>query len=383
MIASAGAGKTKYLIDKAFEIIDKQKNAKVLITTYTRSNAEQIRNRVKKKNFEIGSTFSIPEGIIIQEWFSFLLSEGIRPFKSLMDKKLRYKSISLFPDFQYNLNLYKSESDVLQHYFVKYRIVPNSLSKFVIKANERTENEVINRLSKIYSYIFIDEVQDLAGYDLELIKELFKSTINILLVGDPRQVTYLTHQPRLNSPYKDGKIKQYVKDKCDGIKVEIDLSTLKKSHRNNGPICDFSSRLYPSMEVSIPCDCSECRILNSYEGIFVIRKSDVEKCEEQFKEENIGVLRWQKAIYPEKNYGDSKGLTFDRVIIYPTRTIVGYLKNGELLKKKKNKKGNWEEADAFDIAKFYVAITRARTSVFIVYDYKDEDVFIEGVQKYI
>ena len=94
-------------------------------------------------------------------------------------------------------------------------------------------------------------------------------------------------------------------------------------------------------------------------------------------------MRWQKAIYPEKNYGDSKGLTFDRVIIYPTRTIVGYLKNGELLKKKKNKKGNWEEADAFDIAKFYVAITRARTSVFIVYDYKDEDVFIEGVQKYI
>lgn len=29
---------------------------------------------------------------------------------------------------------------------------------------------IINRLSRIYSHIFIDEVQDLAGYDLELIK---------------------------------------------------------------------------------------------------------------------------------------------------------------------------------------------------------------------
>ena len=46
------------------------------------------------------------------------------------------------------------------------------------------------------NYIFIDEVQDLAGSDLELIKLLFKTNSNTTLVGDPRQVTYLTHNEK-------------------------------------------------------------------------------------------------------------------------------------------------------------------------------------------
>ena len=33
----------------------------------------------------------------------------------------------------------------------------------------------------------------MAGYDLEIIKLLFGLETNILLVGDPRQVTYHTH----------------------------------------------------------------------------------------------------------------------------------------------------------------------------------------------
>ncbi|WP_424769430.1 UvrD-helicase domain-containing protein [Paenibacillus sp. sgz302251] len=51
-------------------------------------------------------------------------------------------------------------------------------------------------MSKIFSHIFIDKIQDLAGYDLEIVKLLLKSRSNILFVGDPRQVTYLTHIER-------------------------------------------------------------------------------------------------------------------------------------------------------------------------------------------
>ncbi|MFN8250241.1 MAG: hypothetical protein U0V75_00060 [Ferruginibacter sp.] len=96
----------------------------------------------------------------------------------------------------------------------------------------------------------------------------------------------------------------------------------------------------------------------------------------------ICVVLWQKSVNPEKNFGDSKGLTYDRVIIYPTKTIANYLLDGKLVKKVKNKKGVVEEQDAFDIAKFYVALTRARYSVAIVYDYKDSDSFIDGIVKY-
>jgi ATP-dependent exoDNAse (exonuclease V) beta subunit len=58
------------------------------------------------------------------------------------------------------------------------------------------------------------------------------------------------------------------------------------------------------------------------------------------------------------------------------------LKTGLLTKiVKENTTGKTKEKDSLDISKFYVALTRARYSVAIVYDYSD-DSFIEGVCKY-
>lgn len=382
LIATAGAGKTTYLVRKALEQASIEKNASILITTYTRSNAAQIRTKIKEENQKETGVYAIPNNIVVQEWFSFLLKEGIRPFKALMDEGLKYKSISLYPDFQYNKNIFIEEIKVLDHYFIKYRIIVNSLSNFTVKANIKSEGGVIKRLSNIYSHMFVDEVQDLAGYDLELIKALFQSSINVLLVGDPRQVTYLTHHEKINLKYKYGKIKDYLVEKCKEINYEIDETTLIQSHRNNSDICEFSSKLYPSFEKSIPCICSECRKVKNDEGIFILKSEEIDAFKSSYRNERIGILRWQKSINPEKNFGDSKGLTYDRVIIFPTGTIITYLKNGKLTKTVKNKKGDFEEEDAFDIAKFYVAVTRARYTVGIVYDYKESENFIDGIVKY-
>lgn len=65
-------------------------------------------------------------------------------------------------------------------------------------------------------------------------------------------------------------------------------------------------------------------------------------------------------------------------MIYPTEPIRKYLKDGLLKKNVKEK-----VADAFEIAKFYVAITRARYSVGIVYNYNEADTFIAGIQKWV
>ena len=69
------------------------------------------------------------------------------------------------------------------------------------------------------------------------------------------------------------------------------------------------------------------------------------------------------------NYGESKGLGFDRVLIYPTQKILDFiLKNKSL--------------DGTSRAKFYVAITRARHSVGIVHNFQDSD-SIENIEKWI
>ena len=57
--------------------------------------------------------------------------------------------------------------------------------------------------------------------------------------------------------------------------------------------------------------------------------------------------------YSAINIGKSKGLDFDNVVIYPTKTMTSFLKNGLNL------------ADSSK-SKLYVALTRARKNVYIV-----------------
>jgi len=381
LIAAAGAGKTTFLVNEAFQAISNDDSSNILFLTFTRSNANQIRNKIISENLKKNGVQVIPPNIFVSEWFSFLLKDGVRPFKSQMDLRLKYKSIGLHHDFQYNNNIKRREDDILGHYFLNYKIIPNAISKFVIKTNVKTKGCVISRIQSIYSHIFIDEVQDLSGYDLELIKELFCTKSSILLVGDPRQVTYTTHYERLNSPYKNGKIKEYIIENCRNLKVSIDEETLRKSHRNNNLICEFSSRLYPNFEKTEKCSCEVCQANISPLGIFVIREKDIDSYKSECDGTDFCVLRSQKSVFPERNFGESKGLTFDHVLIYPTGPITKYLKTGVLIKTEKVK-GKVVEKEAFDIAKFYVAITRARHSVAIVYDFADDETFIEGIFKY-
>ena len=72
--------------------------------------------------------------------------------------------------FKYNLNgrpIYFGENDIPQYYFNSaMQIYSDKLSKFVCKANSLSNGLIIDRLCRIYSHIYIDEIQDLAGYDL-------------------------------------------------------------------------------------------------------------------------------------------------------------------------------------------------------------------------
>lgn len=190
IIAAAGSGKTTHLVKEALKIFDQ----KVLITTFTEANEQEI----TKKFFELNGC--IPDNVTIQTWFSFLLQHGVKPYQSVIYQGkikglllVNQKSGRRFMD-KNNRPVYFGESDPLNYYFTKKQLIySDKLSKFVVRANELTNGLVIKRIGKIYSYIFIDEVQDMAGYDLDIIKLLFALNSNILLVGDPRQVTYHTH----------------------------------------------------------------------------------------------------------------------------------------------------------------------------------------------
>ena len=379
MIAAAGAGKTTFLVKKACSTPDK----KVLITTFTEANEKEIRTRI------VANMGYMPVNITVQTWFSFLLQHGVKPYQSVLSDEIHASNIGFYlisekSGKKLNVNgspilvngrpIYWGSKDFKKHYFtINLKIYSDKISKFVFETNKASDGEVMSRTSKIFDRIYIDEVQDLAGYDLELIKLLFKSDSTILLVGDPRQVTYLTHHSTKYGKYADGKIKEFVENEL-GKRIEcvVDEETLNYSHRNNLMICEYSSKLYPDLAVPTPCACNGCRSKKiSHEGVFLVKPNDVGKYLSDYSPMQ---LRWSSAVscdpqYSSMNFGESKGATFDRVLIYPTKDMRHWIKDISTQLKNETK------------SKLYVALTRARYSAAIIMDFGDDNEF-DGVKLY-
>jgi superfamily I DNA/RNA helicase len=353
IIAAAGSGKTTVLVNEALKI----KNEQVLITTYTQANDLEIR----KKIIEINQT--IPENITVQTWFSFLLQHGAKPFQGCLFEKringlilvntqsgLKYISKGI-PHY------YSEENEFEDHYFTKnHKIYSDKLSKFVFRCNSKTEGNVIDRISRIYSYLFIDEVQDLAGYDLELLKLFFKSSCNNLLVGDPRQATYSTNSAPKNKKFKKSAILDFFSD--SSIEIERDTSSLTVNYRCNKEICDLSNLLFPNHVKTT----SGNNLVTGHDGIFLVKNSDLKEYLETYQPVQLreNIKTQVNPRYSAMNFGESKGLTFERVLIYPTKPILDWIFN------------NNSELAPTSRSKFYVALTRARYSVGIVFDYSDK-----------
>lgn len=361
IIAAAGSGKTTSLVKKALS-----QTERVLITTFTNENESEIRDKFVRLNG------CVPCNVTLQTWFSFLLQHGVKPFQATYNMGMSNFHVSgvHLVNEQSGIKChitkgklkipipYSEEENFFKHYFDgNNKIFSDKIAKFVCRANESSNGKVIRRMSAIFPYIYIDEVQDLAGYDLEILKMLFQSASSIMCVGDPRQATFYTHWEKKYSNYKNGKIQLFVENECKKDKVTIDTTSLSYSHRNNKAICDFSSILYSDMPVSRPCNCKACHPESiSHQGVFLI---DKDNCDEYIQLYKPIQLRHNKKVgvsdvSPCCNFGNSKGKTFNRVLVYPTDTIKDWLKNRNLELKEITK------------AKLYVAITRARYSVAFV-----------------
>ena len=360
IIAAAGSGKTRTLIEEALTIVDEN----VLITTFTEANEAEIKKKIIKKTGGY-----IPQNITVQTWYSFLLQHGVRPYQSTMQDDLWDKKIGFFL-ISGTSAMYTNEStDFYKHYFTKdLKIYSDKISKFIVKCNEKINGGIIKRISNIYPNIFIDEVQDLAGYDLEILKLLFNSQSNILLVGDPRQGTYSTHNSRKNKKFGKSQIIHFFEDDKIKENLNIDDTSLTTNYRSNQGICTFSNKLYLDKK---PTNSGQTKT-TQHDGIFLVKKEDIDNY--LAKHKNCMQLRWdlRKKVnnkYPVMNFGESKGLDFDRVLIYPTDPIENWIKD------------NNTKLAPISRCKFYVAVTRAMYSVGVVYNYEENE-DIEGLKKF-
>ena len=221
LIIAAGAGKTTFLVEQVLKVSES-----VLITTYTDANEQSIRD----KFYELNGC--IPANVTIMPWFSLLIKHGIRPYQSYLIKN-RVFGVLLVNKTDQNL-LRLNDSNEKKYVTASRNVYSNMISKSPCLLDNLSNGCVFQRMRKIFSYVFIDEIQDFAGYDLEVIKKLHEVGCQMILVGDPRQTTYRTHCETKYKKYSGGKIMNFVQDNIYGI--EIDASTLNVSYRNNLPL---------------------------------------------------------------------------------------------------------------------------------------------------
>lgn len=343
-IACAGAGKTTFIVEEALKIKDK----KILITTFTDENEKNIRKKIYKINNGI-----IPDNIKIQSWYEFLLRECFKPYlKTFFNDDIRTNGFILVSDLSGKFK----DSKSTRHYMSENNMVySDKLSKLMFKENT-VKNYVMNRLSKMYDVIFIDEVQDMASWDLELIKEIHNSNIGLTMVGDMLQRTYTTTKERQNKKHnKQLHIEEYINDKtkkCSSI--SIDTTRLKKTHRCSHKVCEYVNQKF-NMNIEV-CDCCDRTCMENCD-VFFIKKSEAE---EKLKTGNAMQILYDKNSQYDKNYqainiGKSKGIDYENVVVYPAKTMINFLDKGSILPDSSK-------------SKLYVALTRARKNVYIVND---------------
>lgn len=339
LIASAGSRKTTYVVEQALEDCTRR----VLILTYTIENVNQIRDYI------IAKVGYIPEHILVQGWFTFLLNDCVRPYQNFVYNKRRIENI-FFVEGKSAPYTKKENTEV---YFLSEgnKIYTDKISEFACVCNGRSTGAVMERLTNIYDHIYVDEVQDLAGYDLELLQLLFLSPIPVTVVGDTRQATYATNYSPKNSKFKGKNIIDLFKDwEGNGL---CKIEERRDCYRCNQIICDLADSLYPSMSKTI----SKNSEVTGHDGLFTVRICDITEYIEKYEPQ---VLRWSRTAETEGlkalNFGLSKGQTFPRVLVFPTNGIKHFLKKNMV----DDKIGN--------IPKLYVAITRAKYSVAFVFD---------------
>lgn len=334
IIAAAGSGKTERLLTAALA----DSSVRSLIVTYTNENLREINSRLWDK------AAGPPAHVTTMTWFEFLLRHGVKPYQSYKTSIGRIRSINFItqnPPF--------SRRDDFDSYYLDSadNIYSDAVSDLAFVLDDLSKGKVVNRLAAIYDQILVDEVQDLAGYDLEFLQLLLASKIKIVVVGDPRQAVYLTNRSNKNSQFRGAKLVNWLEARAkDSLRV---IQTLNTSHRCNQLICDFADGLYPSL----PKTTSANLVDPDHTGIFLVHEDHIEAYRAAYKPQELQWNRSEKRSGPTaRNFGEVKGQAFDHVLIYPTTTITDYIEKGVALKD-------------VTTAKFYVAVTRARHSVAI------------------
>ena len=174
----------------------------------------------------------------------------------------------------------------------------------------------------------------------------FNSKIQIQCVGDVKQSTYTTYNAKKNKKITGIHLIDFFKElERKGI---LTLLFNNKTRRFGREICEFSNSICNDKNNRIE---SDQIYKEKNQGVYLLDKKDFENYFKIYKPTILKFDARTKTDYNSLNFGQCKGMTFDRVAIFPNKKYKEFLQNGTSLDSP---------------CKYYVSATRAKYSIVFV-----------------
>jgi DNA helicase-2/ATP-dependent DNA helicase PcrA len=336
-LSVAGGRKTQSIVD---ECAAADAGSRILVLTYTQTNQTALRSR-------LASVEPLPGRVQVMGWFSFLMAHWVRPYLPLRYAGRRLAGLN----FEGDPGRYATgDTRFLDSDQRAYR---RHLAHLAADVCEASNGAVIDRLTRIYDAIYIDEVQDLNGYDLEVLAILLDAPINLCMVGDVRQALLATNpREQKNRQYKGIAVKSWFEKQAKAGLITI--SHTSKTWRCNQTIADFADSIFDPA-LGFPATFSQNPSRTEHDGVFVVAEKDASKYVKTFQPLCLrhSASSAKEIPLPFVNIGLAKGSDVERVLVWPTAKMRAFLCNGTIL----------EHTGGCEL---YVAVTRARSSVAFV-----------------
>ena len=289
----------------------------------------------------------------VSGWYAFLLRHWVRPFLPLKypGRQLGGLNFEGLPEMNSRgIVIAKGVDRFLDDDSRAYK---RFLSKLAIDVADAAGGTVITRLQRMFDEIYIDEVQDLTGYDLDILERMLFSTSSIYLVGDLRQSLFDTNpQDPRHKKYRDLSMTNWFRDQQSAGRLELKHSST--TWRSVQAIASFSDTIF-NQNLGFPATTSAQTKSSDHDGVFALAPEHIDAYLQRY---GPVCLRQQvrtpvPAGVDASNFGISKGLTHDRVLIFPTGPVREFLTKGKPLGDKA-------------ACGLYVGVTRAIYSVAFV-----------------
>lgn len=326
IFAVAGSGKTTHIINKL------NLDRRFLLVTYTNNNVANLRSGIIRK---FGY---FPDNIKLYSYYSFLYSFCYKPFLYM---RFPVKGINYEP----NPNKYIKKSQLAHYVDPSQRLYSARIAKLIIETGE--VDKLIDRITKYFDFMFIDEIQDFAGNDFNLLKHLVRANVNHLYVGDFFQHTFDTGRDgRTNATLHDVYAK-YISS-FTKMGLAVDTLTLNKSHRCGPSICEYISN---NLGINIESHRSDVTPINII--------SDLNIAAQIFHDPEIVKLFFSQHYRYNcfsKNWGECKGEDkYSDVCVVINNTTMTHLRSGRL-----------EQLPSTTKNKLYVALSRTKNKLYLV-----------------